>query len=465
MNKGKQQNGGCILVADDESRYLKHFCSLFESQGYRTCPAGTPDEIFTRLLSEKGIDVITLDLKWPTHSITGIELLTKIRETDPLTPVVILTSDSSTGSAVEATRQGAFDYLEKVADLDRMLLTLRNAIAAGRRNRAAQIVIDDRQREFELVGASRGMAHVRSAIARYAVADVPVLIEGETGCGKELVARQLHLQSPRSEMVYRSVTAALLGTELGADALFGHTKGAYTGSVEHRPGLLKSTDGGTLCLDDIVTLPQDAQPMLLRFLEGKEYYQIGCDTPINADVRILATTNVSVNQWVEQGTFRNDLYYRLKVASIVIPSLRERREDIPLLADHFVTKHSTKYIGRRVYLAPGCAEIFIDREWPGNVRELENTIIKLLLAHTTSQEIAPDEVLAAIDCGTNTDFIIQGSLKQMEAAFRRTCLIRALTTAHGNVSQAATALGIERTHLYRLINEFGLSGYSKQLSE
>jgi len=459
-----QKVEGRILVADDESPYLKHFCGLFESEGYRTFPAATPEQIITLLQSGDPIDVVTLDLRWPTHGVTGIDLLQQIHAIDPQLPVIILTGDGSTGSAVEATRKGAFDYLEKVADVDRMLLTVRNAISAGRLNRAARSAADDRLKEYELVGTSRKLEQVREAIRRFADSDVPVLIEGETGCGKELVARQLHFQSRRSDKAFRSVTAAILGSELGADALFGHTRGAYSGSVQERSGLLRSTSGGTLCLDDIVTLPLPAQPLLLRFLEDGKFYRLGSDIPMAADVRIIATTNISIPHLINEGKFRSDLYFRLKVATISIPPLRERREDIPLLVDHFVAKHSVKHIGRPVSLAPGGAEIFVEKDWPGNVRELENTIIKILLSHGSSDEISTDETIGGFDTGEQGETTNLASLRQMEAAFRRTCIVRALTVTHGNVARAAELLGVERTHLYRLINEFDLSQFARQLS-
>jgi DNA-binding NtrC family response regulator len=455
------KSAGKILVADDEVPFGEAFCRQLRSWGYETTQATTPSKV-TEYLSGGDFDLVTLDLHWPAFGVSGIQLLATIQATDQLVPVIMITSDASPANAVEATRRGAFDYLEKVADQDRTHLTIRNAIESGRLNRAARSAVEDRLREYEIIGASKGIEEVRAAIVDYADSDVPVLICGETGSGKELVARQLHIRSSRASRTFTSITVATLTAELGADALFGHTQGAYTGSSAGRRGLLGSAHGGTLCLDDIDTMALTVQPLLLRFIETGEYFSLGADEGLKANVRILVTTNRSLPKLIEEGKFRQDLYYRLKVAEITVPPLRDRREDIPILVSHFIRKHSARRLQGEVTLEPECVGPLIDYDWPGNVRQLENTIISLFLSHKIADPITVDEVVAKLNDDTPKELIKLGDLRSMEAAFRRLCLIRALSSTSGNVSRAADLLGIERTHLHRLINEFDLGQFVKQ---
>jgi len=452
-----------VLVADDESAFRSAFGQMLKNRGYRVAMATDPEEAIATVRRRR-FDLVTLDLEWQFSDQTGIDILGRIRKIDPHLPVIIITGHATLETAKQATRLGAYDYLEKMTDREKTLLVVRNAVEAGRLKRVVQQAIDERSKNCEIVGLSRGIQEVREAIAQFGPRDVTVLIEGETGCGKELVARQLHLQSPRRSEPMVTVGGGELSRDLGQDVLYGHTPEAFTGSSRDRGGFVQAADRSTLFLDDISDLPPAMQPLFLRFLETGDYMKLGTDDRQSADVRVIAATNQNLAGLVEQGKFRADLYYRLKVATIAIPPLRERREDIPLLVNHFAAQQSTRLYGRDVSFHPDCHDLFLGREWPGNVRELRNAVIAILCRAANKEVVEPADVqrVLAEEAGGGGAPLM--TLRDMESSFRRQCVVRALVAAGGNVTRAAETLGIDRSHLYRLIAEFDLGQYARQLN-
>jgi two-component system, NtrC family, nitrogen regulation response regulator NtrX len=452
-----------VVVADDESTFRQPFGSMLRGRGYRVTETGSVDELLD-IARTRPVDLVTLDLSWFGDDAAGLRIMKQLLECDPLVPIVMITGNATVDTAVEATRLGAYDYIDKMADREKILLVVRNAVESGRNRRGIQRARESNLRQYELVGASKGMAEVRTAIANFGPSDVPVLIEGDTGTGKELVAQQLHLKSRRHLKQLMVIGGGELSRDLGQDTLVGHTKGAFSGGAADRGGFILSADGSTLFLDDISDIAPDIQSMLLRFLETGDFMKLGSDTRLTADVRIVAATNQHIPDLIAQGKFRPDLYYRLKVATITIPPLRDRREDIPLLVDHFARKQSVKLFGREVAFTSEAIDLLIRRDWPGNVRELKNTVTFILLKSSGADAIGVAEVAGSLSDSEQSAPNVIVTLKDMEAGFRRDCIIRALNACEGNVSKAAHLLGIDRSHLYRLISEYDLMQYTRQLS-
>jgi two-component system, NtrC family, nitrogen regulation response regulator NtrX len=452
-----------LLVADDDASFRGAFRQMLTSKNYRIQEAGTPEEVISAVGSCQ-FDLITLDLEWQSAGRTGVDILKKIREIDPLVPVIMITGHATLGSAIEATRLGAFDYLEKVADREKTLLTIRNAIESGHLRRGLKIMLDRLKDEWQLVGVSQALQNVRETISRVASKDTVVLIEGESGTGKELAAHLIHLESSRNTGPFKVIHGSELGEYLGQDMLFGHKRGAFTGSVGTRAGLIEAAEGGTLFLDDVNDLPLAVQPQLLRLLQAGDFMPLGSDERQQANVRFVAGSNKPILSLVQQGKFREDLFYRLNVVMVVIPPLRERKEDIPILAKHFLDRHAHRLLGREVEVETGWLDPLVDYNWPGNVRELENRLIAVLSYLRPDEGIDRARVQAALTLQAKPQSNSNGCLKDREASFRKECLIRELAGAEGSVTKAAERLGIDRSHLYRLINEFDLMQYVKQLT-
>ncbi len=455
--------GPLILVADDEASFRDAFRQMLASRNYRTQGVGTPEEVLSAVRTGL-FNVVTLDLEWLAAGQSGVDILKKIREIDPLLPVIMITGHATLSSAIEATRLGAFDYLEKITEREKTLLTIRNAVEAGRLRHNVKTMLDGLRNEWQLVGVSKAIQEVRDTISRVAPKVTGVLIEGESGTGKELAARLIHLESARSAGPFKVIHGSELGEYLGQDILFGHAKGAFTGAAGSRAGLIESAAGGTLFLDDINDLPPAVQPQLLRLLQTGDYMPLGSDERQQADVRFVAGSNKRIADLVQQGKFREDLFYRLNVVTIVMPPLRDRKEDIPILAQHILDRHSHRLLGRQVKAEPGWIDPLLNQGWPGNVRELENRLIAVMSYLKPDESIDRAKVQAALTTQARPTANSAGSLKDMEASFRRECLIRALASAEGCVTVAAEKLGIDRSHLYRLINEFNLMQYVRQLT-
>ncbi len=457
-----------ILVVDDDRTIRRNLVLLLESEKYRTLEAVDGDEALS-IIRASGPDAVLLDLK-----MTGRDGLGVLKELGPaLTdlPVIVITAFGGSSAAIEAIRLGAYDYLSKPFDLDEVVLTLKRALKQrtlvaevralrSKANVDATGLSDDSiTGEAELVGRSDAMLEVFKAIGRAAATDAPVLILGESGTGKELVAAALHRYSARAEGPLIRVNCGALPESLIESELFGHERGAFTGADRQRPGRFERAEGGTIFLDEIGELPLSAQSKILRVLQRQEFERVGGTETLHADARVVSATHRDLPKEVAAGRFREDLYYRLNVARIVIAPLRERPEDIEPLAEHILRRAERKYGWRELSLSPEALSTIKGRAWPGNVRQLENALARAAIA-ARGQAILPEH----LDVEEPSDPLIPppGSLadglplRALLAEVERQAIRRALIVSGGNRTKTAERLGISRRQLFDKIREYDL---------
>ena len=432
-----------ILVVDDEKSQREILEMILAGEGYDVTPAAS-GEAALRLAKERRFDLALTDLKMT--GMDGIELLQKLLTMDSSIIVILLTAHGSIDSAKEALRRGAFDYLEKPYDRETLLETIRRAL--GRLD-----VLD-----MEIVSASPEMEAVKKMILKVARSSSTVLIRGESGTGKELIARAIHNQSPRATEMYQAVNCAAINENLLESELFGHERGSFTGAHAEKKGLFEVADRGTLFLDEIGELDISMQAKLLRALQEREIRRVGGTRPIKVDVRVVAATNRDLRAMVADGRFRDDLYYRINVLSIDVPPLRERRDDIPVLIDFFLKKH-TRNTSRLIRgLTPDARAVMLDYAWPGNVRQLESAIERaILLAENDliTVEDLPLEVRQEARPGGEGGFKLPPQGISFEE-FERNLIEQAMERTDYNITKAAKLLGLTfRTLQYRL-EKFGI---------
>jgi two-component system, NtrC family, nitrogen regulation response regulator NtrX len=452
-----------ILVVDDEAGVRASLVGILKDEGYAV-DAVESGEAGLLALEARRYDLVLLDVWLP--GIDGLETLARIRGLDPELPVVVISGHGSIETAVKAVRIGAHDFVEKPLSLDKTLLTVQNALRQRRleaENRALREQVGNR---FVLVGESAPIRKLRAEIAQAAPSNGRALIYGENGTGKELVARGLHAQSLRAQAPFVEVNCAAIPEELIESELFGHVKGAFTGAHQARKGKIELADGGTLFLDEIGDMTLRTQAKVLRVLQEQTIVPVGGTTAIPVDVRVIAATNKNLEEEIRQGSFREDLFFRLSVIPFEVPPLRERREDIPLLAQHFIALISAENGRRRKQLAPDALDGLIAQPWPGNVRELRN-IIERLVIMTPGERIEarhlPPPLLGATappgPLAGPSDALPPGDFPTLAAAradFEKRYLTRKYRECGGNMSRTAQALGLERSNLYRKMKGFGL---------
>ena len=438
-----------ILVADDETSVRDSLKSWFEEEGYQVDVAGSGKEALEKLTQQQW-DIYLLDIKMP--GMDGLELQKRIRKVDPNSTIILMTAYASVETAVEAMKQGAYDYVVKPIDPDDLEHLVRNA--AERRvlfseNLRLREKIDELSHFHEIVGRSGAMRRVLEQVMLVSATDTTILIRGESGTGKELVARAIHANSPRRYMPILVVNCGALSEGILESELFGHEKGSFTGAQYRRKGKFEMADGGTLFLDEIGDISLKTQIDLLRVIEEKKITRVGGNEALSVDFRLVAATNRNLENLVAKGTFREDLYYRLNVFSITIPPLRERREDIPLLADHFIRKHSVSMNKQVICASPNAMGLLMAYDWPGNVRELQNAIERAVLV-CRGREIEP----ADFPLQTHGSPQLPGnrSISAIEAQH----IQRVLTETGWNISQAARLLEIDRVTLYNKIKRYEL---------
>lgn len=446
-----------ILIVDDEQGVRAALGQLLEYEGYDVKSVTNAADGIAEY-SRWRPQLTFLDVKMA--GMDGIEALRRIRALDPTATVVMISGHATIQTAVEATQLGAYDILEKPLDTDRILVLLRNTLqhlSLQEENAQLRASIESR---YEIVGRSFAIRTLMGQIEKVAPTPARVLITGENGTGKELVARAIHRLSPRVQKPFVEVNCAAIPSELIESELFGHMKGSFTGAVQDRAGKFEQADKGTLFLDEIGDMSPSAQAKVLRVLQDGEVTRIGGAKRIQVDVRILAATNKELQEEIAAGRFREDLFYRLNVVPLHVPPLRERREDIPLLAQHFVDQLARRDGAPPRALDPGAVEALAQMEWPGNVRELRNTIERLLI-------LAPGQRITAADVGRlggtrPSDGASLGSLLDIETfeafkdAAERAYLLHKLRAFEWNVSETARALDMPRSNLYKKIERYGL---------
>lgn len=456
--RGREVAGGTVLVIDDEVRMGEFLRTILTEEGHRVevCHEGATA---LRRITETRFDLIITDLMMP--GIDGLKILDGAREEDPEAMVVVITGYSTVETAVEAMKRGAYDYLAKPFKMDEIKIVAQRAIDQRRvlssnrlLNREIQATRDE---AAGLIGKSPLMNDLLTMIDKVSRTDSTVLIRGESGTGKELVARAIHARSGRRDRPFVAVNCAALPETLLESELFGHSRGAFTGAVTSKTGLFEEADGGTILLDEIGDVSPVLQAKLLRVLQEGEFFRVGETRPRKVDVRVLAATNRDLERAMADGVFRPDLFYRLNIISLHVPPLRDRSEDIPLLAAHFLDRLSRK-CGKRVSrISSEALQMLMKHQWPGNVRELENVIERgVILADT--EEITTAELPVELSQEKSRDRQGPENLPLDEAVrrFEKEMILKALREAGGVQARAAEVLGIKRTTLNEKIKRLGL---------
>jgi len=446
-----------ILVADDQADVLEALRLLLKGEGFKIDTVMSPAGILAAI-EETHFDVLLMDLNYArdtTSGREGLELLPQIREVDTTLPVVVMTAWGSVEGAVEAMRRGARDYVEKPWDNTRLIATVRTQVELGQAIRKSRrLEIENRllRREGlpELIAESRVMQPVLHLMERVSPSDANVLITGEHGTGKEVIARWVHAASARASQPLVTVNVGGLSEGTFESELFGHVKGAFTDAKSDRVGYFELADSGTLFLDEIANVPMPQQAKLLRVIESGEMQKVGSTKTKRVDARMLSATNVNLQEEINKEKFREDLLYRLNTVEIHLPPLRERREDIPLLAMHFLKRYARHY-GKSVdEFHPQAMRVLLEHPFPGNVRELEHAVERGVL-------LAQSDTIETEDLGLRSRPEVSSRLEQMSLDEAERYLIqKALSRADGNVSQAADTLGLSRSALYRRLQRFGL---------
>jgi DNA-binding NtrC family response regulator len=438
-----------VLVVDDEKNQREIYTLILEDDGYQVTTAQSGEQAL-RLAGEKPFDLVLTDYKMA--GMDGLTLLNELLKLDPSIIVVMMTAHGSVESVKEALRSGAFDYLEKPIDRDQLLKAVQDAL--GRLNR-----IDD-----EIIGQSEEMERVKKMILKVAGSSSTVMIRGDSGVGKERVARAIHKASPRAGEVFQAVNCAAINENLIESELFGHEKGSFTGAHAQKKGQFETADQGTLFLDEIGDLNISMQAKLLRALQEREIMRVGGTRPIKVDVRVIAATNRDLEAMVKEGRFREDLYYRLNIIPIVIPPLRNRRDDIPPLVDFFVAKHSATSHRKITGLTPGARNLIMSYSWPGNVRQLESAIERAILLCEGS-EIEVEDLPVEIRQEGTSAAAFNFKLPPEGISFdevERSLITQAMEQTNWNITRAAKLLGLSfRTLQYRL-EKFGIKKATKE---
>lgn len=450
--------GPRLLIVDDEQS-MREFLEIMLSQdGYEVRTASTGEEGI-EIYRKEAADLVLTDVRMPGMS--GLDLIREIHSLDPATPTIAITAYASAGDAIRALREGAYDYISKPFQLEDLRIVIRNALEAQRfsqENLASLQSPDKAYRLGEIIGKSSEMVDMFDLLLKVAPSKATVLIEGESGTGKELFAKAIHERSPRAERPFVTVNCTAIPETLLEAELFGHVRGSFTGAVANKSGLVEAAHTGTLFLDEVGDIPPSIQPKLLRFLQEREFRRIGETDDRKVDVRVIAATNRNLEKLMERGEFREDLYYRLNVIRMRIPPLRERDEDIPLLAEHFLKKYSREQ-GKKIHKISSLAmRVLSNYEYPGNVRELENVVERCVTLEQSDQltaEHLPQKLVEqSPQIGTgDVDIPPDGiDLDQVTESVERKLIGRALEITGGNRARASRLLGITlRSLRYRLM--------------
>jgi two-component system nitrogen regulation response regulator NtrX len=443
-----------ILIVDDESGIRESLGALLRDEGYEIETLPSAEECLARLKRDE-FDLVLLDVWLP--KMDGIETLERLQAQDDPPIVVMISGHGNVEAAVRATKLGAFDFIEKPLSLEKVVLVVRNALDYVRledENRRLRAELEERH---QILGGSVPMKALRQQIALTAPTTGRVLIYGESGTGKELVARALHEHSTRSSMPFVEVNCAAIPEELIESEMFGHRKGSFTGASEDKVGKFQKADGGTLFLDEIGDMSLKTQSKVLRVLEEQRVEPLGSNQPVTVDVRVLAATNKKLEEEIGRNAFREDLFYRLNVIPFYVPALRERTEDIPVLAAHFLKEFCEAYGKKPKEFTPTASEVLLAYPWPGNVRELRNLVERLVIM-CPSPRIEPHHLPPELFRGASkSPQKPYESLQEARSAYEREFVLRKLEENRWNMTRAAAALGLERSHLYRKMRSLGIA--------
>jgi len=445
-----------ILIVDDEKQIRESLKGALEDEGYKAAVAGS-GEACLEILKKHNFEVVLLDV-WLPH-MDGLETLEKLRTADDPPEVIMISGHGTIETAVRATKLGAYDFLEKPLSLEKTLILVKNAIDARRLRGENRDLKKQVQSKSELVGQSVPLKALRQQISLMAPTNGRVLIYGESGTGKELVALAIHAQSLRKDAMFVEVNCAAIPEDLIESELFGHRKGSFPGALEDKQGKFQKADSGTLFLDEVGDMSLKTQAKVLRTLEEQRFIRVGEDEAITVDSRVIAATNKNLEEEISRGNFREDLFYRLNVIPFYVPPLRERQEDIPLLARHFLREISAAYSRRPKDISDDAIETLMRYSWPGNVRELRNVIERMIIMNPTAVKIDRKHLppLVYRDGKPKAAAREFTTLHQARAAYERDYILKKLDENHGNISRTAEVLGLERSHLYRKMKTLGIA--------
>ncbi|MCW5959615.1 MAG: sigma-54-dependent Fis family transcriptional regulator [Pyrinomonadaceae bacterium] len=440
-----------ILVVEDEELMRSILRQLLEDDGFDVLTADRAENAL-EIFSQNEINVTLTDIRM--SGMDGLELLDRLKAIDPEAIVVIMTAFSSVDSAIAALRKGAYDYVTKPFVNEDLMQTVRNAVRTGdlfRENRFLRRELDKHTGFSEMIGESPALQNVFRIIEKIADSNAAVLISGESGTGKELVARAIHLRSGRAEKAFLAVNCGALPESLLESELFGHVKGAFTGAASDKKGLFRSADGGTLLLDEIGEMPMPLQVKLLRALQEREVTPVGASIPVTFDARIIAATNKDLEYEIGENNFREDLYYRLNVIEIALPPLRSRREDIPLLTKHFLSKFAREHNSIEKPIEPEALNALVAYDWNGNIRELQNSLERafLLSGDQISASDLPPKITNNGPSPSSSNSL-QPTLEELEQRY----ILETLSAVENDKASAAKILGIDVSTLYRKLKRY-----------
>ena len=445
-----------ILIVDDEVGIQESLTGVLEDEGYTTAVAGS-GEACLELLRKHDFDAVLLDIWLP--GIDGLETLEKIRALSEAPEVIMISGHGTIETAVRATKLGAYDFLEKPLSIDKTLILIKNAIDAKRLHQENRDLRKQLVPRSVIVGESVPIKALRQQINVMAPTNGRVLIFGESGTGKELAAHAIHAHSLRKDETFVEVNCAAIPEDLIESELFGHLKGSFPAAAGDKDGKFQKAHGGTLFLDEIGDMSLKTQAKVLRTLDEQRFTPVGSDHAITVDARVIASTNKDLDEEISRGNFREDLFYRLNVIPFYVPPLRERKQDVPLLARHFLKEFSATYGRRPREISDDAIETLMRYSWPGNIRELKNVIERIVIMNPTTtrfdrKQLPPLVHRDGTRRNVNGEF---STLHQARAAYERDYILKKLDESHGNISRAAEVLGLERSHLYRKMKTLGIA--------
>src|ERR1700690_1639316 len=443
-----------ILIVDDEAGIRESLSSILRDEQYDVASAGSAEEALQQI-NAGDFDLILLDVWLP--GMDGMDALERIQAVPRAPAVIMISGHGSIETAVRATKLGPFDFVEKPLSLEKIIVLVRNALQQRRLEEENQVLRGQLGQRYQIVGDSVPMKAMRQQIAVTAPTNGRVLVYGESGTGKELVARSLHAASLRAKGPFVEVNCAAIPEELIESELFGHVKGSFTGATEDKIGKFQKADGGTLFLDEVGDMSLRTQSKVLRVLEEQRFERVGSNQTSDVDVRVIAATNKILEQEIARGAFREDLFYRLNVIPFLVPPLRERKEDIPVLARFFLNEFSAEYGKKTRELSEAAMEILLRYPWPGNIRELKNLVERLVIVCPQSRiephHLPPELFRGAAESPQQP----YSTLHEARSAYEREFILRKLQEHRWNMTQTASALGLERSHLYRKMKSLGIA--------